>query len=57
MATHRLSTLVNAPPERVFALWIDLDLAPEWIEGLTKVTDRTGPVDQKGRATSRGSGA
>lgn len=48
MATYRLSTYVNAPPERVFALWTDLDRMPEWIGGLTKVTDRTGPVDQKG---------
>ncbi len=48
MATYRLSTHVKAPPERVFDLWIDLDRAPEWIEGLTKITDRTGPADQKG---------
>lgn len=48
MATYRLRTHVNAPPERVFALWIDLDRAPEWIGGLTKITDRTGPIDQKG---------
>ena len=48
MATYRLSTHVKAPPERVFDLWTDLDRAPEWIEGLTKITDRTGPADQKG---------
>jgi uncharacterized protein YndB with AHSA1/START domain len=48
MPTYRASTLVNAPPERVFALWIDVDRWPEWIYGLTKVTDRTGPIDAKG---------
>ena len=48
MPTYRLSTHVDAPPERVFDLWIDLDRAPEWISGLTKITDRTGPLDQKG---------
>ena len=48
MPTFHLTTHIDAPPERVFALWIDLDRMPEWIGGLTKVTDRTGPVDQKG---------
>jgi uncharacterized protein YndB with AHSA1/START domain len=48
MPTYRLSTHVNAVPERVFALWIDVDRWPEWIGGLTRVTDRTGPLDQKG---------
>jgi uncharacterized protein YndB with AHSA1/START domain len=48
MPTYRLTTLVNAPRERVFELWIDLDRMPEWIGGLTKITDRTGSLDQKG---------
>lgn len=48
MATHRFSIHVKAPRERVFELWIDADRWPEWIGGLTKVTDRTGPLDQKG---------
>lgn len=48
MATYRLSTHVKAPRERVFELWIDVDRWPEWIGGLTKVTDRTGPLDEKG---------
>lgn len=48
MPTFRVTTLVNAPPERVFELWIDADRWPEWINGLTKVTDRTGPLDVKG---------
>jgi uncharacterized protein YndB with AHSA1/START domain len=48
MPTYRLTTLVKAPRERVFDLWIDADRWPEWIGGLTKVTERTGPLDQKG---------
>ena len=48
MPTYRLTTLVQAPRERVFDMWIDVDRWPEWIGGLTKVTDQTGPLDQKG---------
>lgn len=48
MGTYRLSTRVSAPTELVFDLWTDLDRAHEWIEGLTRITDRTGPLDQKG---------
>jgi len=39
---------IDAPPERVFALWTDLERTGEWIEGVTKVTDVTGPIDQAG---------
>jgi uncharacterized protein YndB with AHSA1/START domain len=45
---YRFSIHVEAPPDDVFALWIDLDRAKEWIGGLTKVSDVTGPVDQPG---------
>jgi uncharacterized protein YndB with AHSA1/START domain len=48
MATFRVSTFVAAPPERVFATWTDLDRFPEWIGGVTRVTDRVGPVDESG---------
>ena len=48
MPTHRLSAFAAAPPDRVFALWIDLDRMTEWVGGVTKVTDVTGPVDQAG---------
>jgi uncharacterized protein YndB with AHSA1/START domain len=48
MPTHRLSAFAAAPPERVFALWIDLDRMKEWVGGVTRVTDVTGPVDQAG---------
>jgi hypothetical protein len=32
----------------VFELWTDLDRATEWIGGLTRITDRTGPIDAVG---------
>jgi uncharacterized protein YndB with AHSA1/START domain len=48
MPTHRLTAVSAAPPERVFALWTDLDRMNEWVGGVTKVTDLTGPVDRIG---------
>jgi uncharacterized protein YndB with AHSA1/START domain len=48
MGTHRLSVHVAAPPERVFDLWTDLDRMKEWVGGVTRVTDVTGPVDRAG---------
>lgn len=54
MGTHRLSVHVNAPQERVFDLWTNLERAHEWIEGLTGYADVTGPVTQVGtRYTAR----
>jgi uncharacterized protein YndB with AHSA1/START domain len=48
MAEHRISTFIAAPPDRVFATWMDLDRMTEWVGGVTKVTDVTGPIDQAG---------
>jgi uncharacterized protein YndB with AHSA1/START domain len=48
MGTHRLSVHVAAPPEHVFDLWTNLDRMKEWVGGVTKVTDVTGPVDRAG---------
>jgi uncharacterized protein YndB with AHSA1/START domain len=48
MPAHRLTAFSAAPPERVFDLWTNLDRAREWIGGVTKVTDVTGPVDRAG---------
>jgi uncharacterized protein YndB with AHSA1/START domain len=48
MGTHRLSVHVSAPPDRVFGLWIDLDRMKDWVGGVTRVTDLTGPVAQTG---------
>jgi uncharacterized protein YndB with AHSA1/START domain len=39
---------VKAPREQVFDLWMDLDRAHEWIEGLTRITEVTGPVTTAG---------
>ena len=48
MAEYRFSIHVAASPEQVFDLWTDLDRLREWIEGVTKVTDVTGPLDRVG---------
>ncbi len=48
MARYTVSTLVAAPPERVFALWTDLERMGEWVGGVTGVTDVSGPVDRAG---------
>jgi uncharacterized protein YndB with AHSA1/START domain len=46
--THHLTAFSAAPPERVFDLWTDLDRMKEWVGGVTKVTDITGPIDRVG---------
>lgn len=48
MGRYTFTIHVDAPPEVVFDLWTNLDRAPEWIGGLKKVTDLTGPVDVAG---------
>lgn len=48
MATFRISTLVAASPEHVFATWTDLDRYPEWIGGVTRVSDLVGSIDVPG---------
>ncbi len=48
MPTHRSTAFAAAPRERVFDLWTDLDRMKEWVGGVTKVTDVTGPVDRVG---------
>jgi uncharacterized protein YndB with AHSA1/START domain len=48
MGTYRFTTQVAAPPEKVFDLWVNLDRIADWVEGVTKVTDVTGPSDQTG---------
>lgn len=42
MGEYRFSLRVAAPPEQVFDLWVNPDRAPEWIGGLTAITDRVG---------------
>ena len=48
MARYTITTHVAAPPERVFALWTNLDRMGEWVGGVTGVSDVSGPVDQVG---------
>lgn len=48
MPTHRLSAFAAAPPDVVFELWTDLGRMKEWVGGVTKVTDVSGPIDQAG---------
>jgi uncharacterized protein YndB with AHSA1/START domain len=48
MSTHRFTVHVAAPPDRVFRLWSDLDRMKEWVGGVTRVTDVTGPIDRPG---------
>lgn len=48
MASHRFELDIAAPIEMVFDLWTNLERAPEWIGGMSRVTDVTGPIDQAG---------
>ena len=48
MATYRFSIVINAAPESVFAAWTDLDRMPEWVGGVTGVSDLSGPIDRPG---------
>ena len=48
MAEHRISIDIAAQPERVFALWLDLERMTEWVGGVTRVTDVSGPIDVAG---------
>ncbi|MBD0292159.1 MAG: SRPBCC family protein [Jiangellaceae bacterium] len=48
MGHHRFTVHVDAPRRQVFDLWTNLDRVPEWIEGLTRITDVTGPPDRAG---------
>jgi uncharacterized protein YndB with AHSA1/START domain len=48
MARYEFSVRIAAPPDRVFDLWTDLDRMKEWVGGVTKVTDVSGPLDRAG---------
>lgn len=48
MGRYTFSLHVDAPAEVVFDLWTNLDRAPEWVRGLTRITNVTGPVDVAG---------
>lgn len=48
MGEYRFELDIKAPPERVFEAWLNLELMPRWIEGVTRVTDVSGPLDVPG---------
>lgn len=48
MSRRVLNVTVEAPIEVVFDLWTNLDRMHEWVEGVTKITDVSGPVAQAG---------
>jgi uncharacterized protein YndB with AHSA1/START domain len=48
LARYTFSTHVAASPEQVFALWTNLDRMREWVGGVTRVTDVSGPIDRVG---------
>jgi len=48
MAHYKISTVVAAPIDQVFALWTDLERMGDWVGGVTGVTDISGPIDKAG---------
>jgi uncharacterized protein YndB with AHSA1/START domain len=48
MADYRFTVDIAAPIEGVFDLWTDVDRWHEWIGGVSKVTDVTGPPGATG---------
>lgn len=46
--SYTFTTHVAAPIEVVFDLWTNLDRMREWVGGVTRVTDVSGPVDRVG---------
>jgi hypothetical protein len=48
MAHYTFTTHVAAPLDVVFGLWTNLDRMGEWVGGVTKVTDVSGPIDRAG---------
>lgn len=48
VGTYVFAVHIDAPREVVFDLWTDLDRMHEWIEGVTRVTDVSGPPGEAG---------
>lgn len=48
VATHTFRVQVAAPRRHVFDLWTNLIRLPEWLTGVTRVTDITGPAGRAG---------
>lgn len=48
MGRYEFRIFIAASPDRVFDLWTDLDRMPEWVGGVTRVSDVTGPITRAG---------
>jgi uncharacterized protein YndB with AHSA1/START domain len=48
MARYAYTVRVDAPPAAVFDLWTDLDRMAEWVGGVTRVSEPSGPIDAVG---------
>ena len=48
MGRHTFTTHIAAPVEVVFDLWTNLPRMKEWVGGVTRVSEPTGPMDQAG---------
>ena len=48
VAHYKISTVVAAPIDKVFALWTDLERMGDWVGGVTGVTDISGSIDIAG---------
>jgi uncharacterized protein YndB with AHSA1/START domain len=48
MAHYQFTVDIAAPIEQVYDLWTNPERMSEWIEGISKVTDVTGPAGQAG---------
>ncbi len=48
MTRYTFTVKVAAPPSAVYDLWTNLDRTHEWVEGVTKLTDVTGPYGEAG---------
>jgi uncharacterized protein YndB with AHSA1/START domain len=48
MGRYAYTIHVEAPPELVFELWTDLERMTEWVGGVSRVSEPTGPIDVVG---------
>jgi uncharacterized protein YndB with AHSA1/START domain len=48
LGRHTITVDIAAPREQVFDLFVNLERAPEWIEGMAGVSEVSGPPDQAG---------
>jgi uncharacterized membrane protein len=42
------TTVIEAPVERVYQLWTDVESMPKWFPRATHISDVTGPLDEVG---------